>query len=486
VKLESGHNVDRYVVESHLGQGGMASVYLVRHTSLGTLHALKVLDQASSELRERLLREGRVQANLRHENVVSVSDVLDLRGAPGLLMEYVDGGDLGSWLDREPLILEERVALFRDIVAGVAAAHAVGIVHRDLKPANVLMAKSDSGWIPKVTDFGLAKPTGRNEDESGITRTGAQMGTPAYMAPEQVRNSKDVDHRADLFALGCILYELVCGVRPFKGQDTYEVFRGIVEGEYLNPRELSDELPEALVNAIQGCLLPDLEVRIPSCERLVAVLDGNETWPIPESRSVEKTFMMDADDEKEEVRERAPVAPDSIDTLSPLEQNTPDRGHWILLSVVFMLMLLGVWWVKRGATIERPRMYPTDELLAVEEAQADSLNLEAAESVKAQEVVPVEQETEKPPEPSPVEVAVPVEKTPKFDTGFRVLGGHEVALTKPGVRYPPGPVPVGTYAIRVRFDDGPPLYGGRASIGAGEVIVISCDASSQSCLKVSP
>ena len=213
----------------------MAAVYLGRHAQLDSLHAIKVLFITAPQIRERLLREGRVQANLRHPNIVSVTDVLEVQGAPALVMEYVDGPALDAWLLEHKPTIDEALWLFRGIVRGVSAAHERGVVHRDLKPANILLSRTNEGIVPKVTDFGLVKSV---SDTKGHTQTGLALGTPEYMAPEQIRDASEVDQRADMFALGCILYELVCHRRAFGRPDKMSTFNAIVSGSrraYANP-----------------------------------------------------------------------------------------------------------------------------------------------------------------------------------------------------------------------------------------------------------
>ncbi|MCA9492747.1 MAG: protein kinase, partial [Myxococcales bacterium] len=133
--LEPGDIIERYEVLRALGEGGMARVVLVRHTTLGTRHAIKVLTLTGPSLKERLVEEGRAQALLRHDNVVRVSDVLEVEGMPALVMDYVDGPDLGRWIGETQPDPETAERVFRGIVAGVAAAHRAGRIHRDLKPA---------------------------------------------------------------------------------------------------------------------------------------------------------------------------------------------------------------------------------------------------------------------------------------------------------------------------------------------------------------
>ncbi|MCA9489475.1 MAG: serine/threonine protein kinase, partial [Myxococcales bacterium] len=202
--LDTGTRIDRYVVLDVIGQGGMAVVYRVRHESLGSLHALKVVGVPSRSIMQRLLAEGKAQARVRHRNIVAVHDVIEVDGSPGLVMEYVNGPSLDGLIHHVQLDLVTIDRVGRALLRGVQAAHDAGLIHRDLKPANVLVSLEDDGLIPKIADFGLVKDVAGGSD----TRTGSMMGTPNYMSPEQIRDTKSVDHRTDLFALGAILYEL--------------------------------------------------------------------------------------------------------------------------------------------------------------------------------------------------------------------------------------------------------------------------------------
>ncbi len=275
--LAPGHILDRFTVETVLGKGGMATVYRLRHNALDSLCALKVLQAEGSAHRERLMQEGRAQAKLRHPNIVAVTDVIDVGGAPGLLMEYVDGSPLDRWLQRGRPSLAEAEHIFAGILAGVARAHRDGFVHRDLKPANVLLDHVDGRLVPKVADFGLVRAMDDGDaDRAYRTRAGMAMGTPSYMAPEQIRDASTVDHRADVFSLGCILYELVTGHRAFDGADMMETFTAITTGRYTPPRAHVADLPERLVRAIEGCLEPDRERRLQDCAALSRVIDAGQ------------------------------------------------------------------------------------------------------------------------------------------------------------------------------------------------------------------
>lgn len=278
MKLDLGQTVDRYIVEAVIGAGGTAMVYRVRHNHLGTYHALKVLTLSSEAIRQRMLREGQYQATLDHLNIVTVTDVLDLGGAPGLLMEYIDGPSLEQALTRFKITMGGAETLFLGILAGVRQAHKAGLVHRDLKPANVLLAKDAIGmFVPKVTDFGLAKVL-RSDPSVAHTRSGIAMGTPSYMAPEQIRDARTVDQRADIWSLGCILYELFTRQRAFPGDEALPIYNAVTGAEYVPPRKLLPDMPDRLDSAIRGCLTLERDFRIPDCDTLLAVLKGDQIW----------------------------------------------------------------------------------------------------------------------------------------------------------------------------------------------------------------
>jgi serine/threonine protein kinase/tetratricopeptide (TPR) repeat protein len=203
-----GTEVRDYVVEGVLGGSGVAVVYAARHRVLGTHHAIKVLSVDTPALRGRLWREAALHTRLEHPNLVPVRDVLEVEGGSGVVMPLVRGPTLASLLASRTLQVDEGVALFRGIVAGVAHAHSRGVAHCDLKPGNVLLDIDSGGVVPRVGDFGLARLSGEVGPHEAF-------GTPGYMAPEQHEDPASADHRADLYALGCVLHELLTGQRAF-------------------------------------------------------------------------------------------------------------------------------------------------------------------------------------------------------------------------------------------------------------------------------
>ncbi len=273
--LETGDTVDRYLVDRLLGEGGMADVYRVRHRTLGTPAALKVLRMNGRHVQERLVLEGQVQAGLRHPNIVEVRDVLEVAGHPALLLELVEGPSLEGLLLKGRLPFDEAESIFRGILAAVEHAHTQGLVHRDLKPGNVLLApRPGGGWVPKVADFGLARVVQDDDATLRKTRSGVAMGTPRYMSPEQIRDAKNVDQRTDIFALGAILYELVCGEAAFERSDIAAIFNATLSGSYKSPASLAPGVPERVLRAIDAALKTRKEARIPDCATFRAALDG--------------------------------------------------------------------------------------------------------------------------------------------------------------------------------------------------------------------
>jgi serine/threonine protein kinase len=271
MSVEPGDSLDRYEVLSVLGRGGMATVYSVRHRDLGTHHALKVLHVDAPGLSERLLFEGRVQASLRHPNVCRVSDVVRIGKQVGLVMDLVRGPSLEQLLDALTPNLLQIDLLADGMFRGLHAAHLAGLVHRDVKAANVLVDLAEGRLVPKVSDFGLARALD-TPARAKETRAGTQMGTPGYMAPEQYRDAKSVDARADVFSLACVLYELVSGAPAFPGDHSFELYEAAAAGRFRPLEELAPHLPARVSATIARALSPH------AAHRFQTVDEMREAW----------------------------------------------------------------------------------------------------------------------------------------------------------------------------------------------------------------
>ncbi len=243
-----GHRIaDRYELLQPLAEGGFGRVYKARDTKLERIVAIKLVDlgKASEDTRARMLREARANARLHHPNVVVLHDAGEDPYGLYLVLEYVAGTSLADALSDGPLEAHRAAEITRECATALAAAHAHGIVHRDIKPGNILL--TESGRV-KVADFGVARMVG----QARLTDRGSIIGTPNYMAPEQIEGS-EVGAEADMFALGCVLYEMLAGRPPFDGKTTSEVLGRILRGTP-NPLPPLDHTVAPLVDAMTSLL----------------------------------------------------------------------------------------------------------------------------------------------------------------------------------------------------------------------------------------
>jgi serine/threonine-protein kinase len=247
-------SVPGYEVLGELGRGGMGVVYRARQVALNRVVALKMVlsgGHAAAQERTRFLVEAEAIAAVKHPGIVGVYDFGTHDGLPFFSMEFCEGGSLAGKLAENPLPPREAARLVEQVARAVQAAHEQGIVHRDLKPGNILLG---SDGAPKVTDFGLAK---RVEAGPGLTATGAVMGTPSYMAPEQAEGKKEVGPLADVYALGAILYECLTGRPPFRAATAFDTLLQVVSQEPVSPRHLNTKVPRDLETICLKCLRKD-------------------------------------------------------------------------------------------------------------------------------------------------------------------------------------------------------------------------------------
>jgi eukaryotic-like serine/threonine-protein kinase len=269
----------KYRVERVLGVGGMGVVVAAHHIQLDERVALKfLLPEAlgNAEATARFAREARAAVKIKSEHVARVTDVGTLpNGAPYMVMEYLDGGDLAAWLEQRGVLpIGQAVEFVLQACIAVADAHALGIVHRDLKPANLFCVRRSDGQLSiKVLDFGISKMT----DTGGVgppsvTRTAALMGSPLYMSPEQMRSSKNVDAQTDIWALGVILFELMTGRPVFLAGSVTELAIKVANEPAPLVRTFRAEVPSGLEAAISKCLEKDRRARYHNVAELALAL----------------------------------------------------------------------------------------------------------------------------------------------------------------------------------------------------------------------
>lgn len=266
--LHPGEEFANLVVEGLLGEGSHSAVYRVRDNTSGERFALKIQSNDSMVATVRLKREAAVHARIVHPNVVPLIRLVTEGGRIGILLHLVEGPTLATLLQRGPMPPRLIEPLGEAIISAVAAVHGAGVLHRDLKPSNILMSGSAGRWTPMLADFGLAT----TPDLVSESSRDALYGTPAYMAPEVLRSPHNVDRRADVFALGAILYELAAG-HPAFNANSESLFQDIAEGRFERPGRYA-VLSRELENTIVGCLQPDLAWRIPDIETVIALWRG--------------------------------------------------------------------------------------------------------------------------------------------------------------------------------------------------------------------
>jgi len=268
----------KFVVEQVLGVGGMGVVVAARHAQLGQSVAIKFLQRnaaKSADSVNRFLREARACVGLQSAHVVRVMDVGTLEdGLPYMVMEHLQGSDLGQLLEaRRSLPIQEAVDYLLQSMEAIAEAHCMGIVHRDLKPSNLFVtSRPDGSALVKVLDFGISKATGGALEAGALTATTTIMGSPFYMSPEQVRSTKNVDARTDVWALGVILYELLAGARPFEAETVTGLCAKIVADPPEPLRSRRPDVPLALEDVLMHCLEKDLKRRYQSVAELSVAL----------------------------------------------------------------------------------------------------------------------------------------------------------------------------------------------------------------------
>src|SRR5262245_39686128 len=351
-----GETFGNYRVTELIGEGGMGVVYLAEHPGIGRRAAIKILRPGltdNPEITKRFFNEARAANAIRHPGIVEVYDCGSLSsGVSYIVMELLEGENLAVRLrrvGRMPVAEARRIAA--QTASALAAAHAAGIVHRDLKPDNLYLVPDErdaSVEMVKVLDFGIAKLGQQGSNTSSVrTRTGSVMGTPAYMSPEQCRGTREIDHRTDIYALGVILYEMVCGRPPFVSEGFGEMVHLHISQPPPPPRTFNAGLPEDLERLILWCLAKEPDERVQTMTDVHAALTGR---PTPPSRATAPTRPQ---------RLQQPAPPANPTTFTQAAHSTdvvaPSRGRRTSVIVLGVLALGGVaLWLTRGSWLTRP------------------------------------------------------------------------------------------------------------------------------------
>ena len=376
----------KYRLGKLLGEGGMGAVYAAEHTGLGATVAVKLLNEScvtDKASLARFRREARAMGAVRHDNVVAVMDTgTDDDGVPFIVMEYLQGESLGAMLRRDRVMspaFAYRVGV--QILSGLAAAHDKNIIHRDLKPGNVFMARqADGGLRPKILDFGVSK-LADSSATLNVTADGVAIGTPAFMAPEQIRGWTDLDARVDIYAVGVLLYRMMTGKLPFKAPTIEELNRKVLRGEITRPRQIRPEIPGPLEKVLLKATAVDREQRYRTAEEFRAALQQSMASMFGDDRFISSGIDMSAEPGDDEPDTGAPTiaaspealrANDVITGYRPLDAPR-GRGKVLAIAVVSIaLMAAGGFFGYRAMTDSGPsgptlrvgvtRFLPTDQV----------------------------------------------------------------------------------------------------------------------------
>ncbi|MGZ3420285.1 MAG: serine/threonine-protein kinase [Polyangiales bacterium] len=267
----------KYRVERVLGKGAMGTVVEAKHQRLGERVAIKIIVPelaANADIVERFFREARACAKIHSDHVPLIHDLGQLEdGSPYMAMDFLDGQDLAERLhEKGPLRLTEAVDCVLQACQALAVAHSIGIVHRDIKPANLFLVRNSHGSNSiKVLDFGISKLTQQDLEQS-LTDTGAFMGSPQYVSPEQLNSAKDADARTDVYSLGAVLFELLTGRPPFPATDMPALVRQILRDPPPAPSSVNRDVPAGLDDIVRACLAKNREERVASVAELATML----------------------------------------------------------------------------------------------------------------------------------------------------------------------------------------------------------------------
>ena len=328
---------ERYQLERLLGEGGMGAVWAATHVITKKSVALKFLKaEGNEQLVKRFLREARAVSAVNHPNVVAVHDILQLpNGTPLMVMDRLNGGDLAERLAKTPVLsVKELAPIIVPVLSALGTAHAARIVHRDLKPDNIyLHERPDGKTVPLVLDFGIAKLTaveGEAAATAHLTQTGAVMGTPYYMSPEQVFGEKDVDQRSDVWSMGVILYECLSGRKPFDGSNFGQLFKAITVDDVVPLEQVAPRVPRDVTELVNQMLRRDRRERCQDLTRAFQTLRrytsakarSFESFPPDEARMAPEAWRDAEPGQAPVIQEEAPSPPDKNAPVTSITNET--------------------------------------------------------------------------------------------------------------------------------------------------------------------
>ena len=329
-----GEKVNNYIIESLLGEGGMGNVYMAKHESMDRRVAIKaILPElfTNEEIRQRFLNEAATMSKLQHTNIVAMYDYVSNDKGLFLIMEYVDGQPLSSYLQKMGGAIEEDLAIeiTKQVVSACSHAHKNGVIHRDIKPANIMITNDG---VVKILDFGIAKMM--NEEVNKLTKTGTQLGTVHYMSPEQVKGEK-ITPGTDIYAIGVTLFQMVTGSKPYEGLTTeYQIYDKIVKEPLPDARSINSELTEFIQKVIVKSTRKEAENRFRDCAQFLVVLSDKASYMAKKSEPKQPVAKVPPTEVQ-----KAPIT--NIKSVAPKSGSNSWMGYAALgLAVLLILFMI--------------------------------------------------------------------------------------------------------------------------------------------------
>ncbi|HET8932527.1 MAG TPA: protein kinase [Polyangiales bacterium] len=473
---------NKYKVEELIARGGMGVVYAAKNVVTGKRVALKWMLPALGQIkgaRERFMQEASATARIAHPNIVDIYDVGSEHGSAYLVMEYLRGETLADRMCRLRLPVVDAIALLMPALRGVAAAHRHGVIHRDLKPENIFLCCTEHGdeLEPKVLDFGISKITTDEVRNLALTHSGAVLGTPYYMSPEQVRGSRDVDHRADVYALGVILFEALTGERPFDAETYNELILKIATEPLPSIAAINPDLDPRLIAIVERAMARDPKDRFPDVKTLALALEpfaggvrfrSMQTLHPHEKNSGDFPIgMLDLTRPGQATPAAEPVAssapPVSYDVVSP----QPQRGTRMAIAATFFSLLacagVAVYFLNHPELPPLQPEAPASEVPAAVSSSAPTPEIQPPVIAPSIPVPTIEIELPAVPTPAPVpsaapsgdnsapvELAAPSPRGPSPSRASSTLSKRSTRAPKPTLEPPPEPAPAAPAPVVVR------------------------------------
>ncbi|HHV37555.1 MAG TPA: SUMF1/EgtB/PvdO family nonheme iron enzyme [Candidatus Cloacimonetes bacterium] len=337
MQLQAGTILRDYKIEDLLGEGGMGTVYLAKDSVNDRYVAIKELNlilKADSELVKRFRNEAKLQAKLSHENIVSLYSFFEQDGRYYMAMEYAEGRTLKEVIRKTGPIPEARaISILKQVVSALKYAHDMGIIHRDIKPSNIILDDNDQ---IKILDFGIARVVG----ERGLTQTGQQIGTLAYMSPEQVRSEKDIDGKTDVYSLGVTLFEMLSGrmLYDLDSQSDYAIMISIVETPLPDPRDHYPYISDSTIELLARMTEKEVDERADITEIECCLRDHNDAEVLEKSKEDE-----DENEDEDEIWEEAVELAEDVEEEEELpEDSHSELNHYIYQDILEKLRRINV------------------------------------------------------------------------------------------------------------------------------------------------